>query len=118
MAHFKDNDTDVIPGIVTIATFSTVWYWNDYYYSKMFIPVTGQETLSVKLDQITTLFTSQQSLYIILRLIPGRNTHYDGKCCFGCMSYNNSAYGNTLCNTSAPVDGKYRKDRTCRIKES
>lgn len=54
---------NVIPGIVTIATFSTVWYWNDYYYSKMFIPVTGQETLSVKLDQITTLFTSQQSFF-------------------------------------------------------
>ena len=54
---------NVIPGIVTIATFSTVWYWNDYYYSKMFVPVTGQETLSVKLDQITTLFTSSQAFF-------------------------------------------------------
>lgn len=55
---------NVVPGIVTVATFSTVWHWNDYYWSRMFVPVEGKETLSVKLYQISSLFTNKTASFV------------------------------------------------------
>ncbi len=67
---FRIMVPNVISGIVTVATFSTVWHWNDYYWSKMFVPVVGEETISVKLEQITKLFTNSQAQFTSYYGIP------------------------------------------------
>ena len=39
---------NALPAFVTVFLFSTVWYWNDYFYSSTFL--TGTSTVSVKLS--------------------------------------------------------------------
>lgn len=45
---------------LTILILSVVWYWNDYYYSSMFVP--NFSTVSLKLTQIPNLYTAAENV--------------------------------------------------------